>query len=233
MQNRDRARQKKVERELRRVEAKITERKGRLKSRLRSIVGLLTELGYIDQWSLTQRGEMLLGTFHELDLVLVESLRAGHLDDHNPATLAGIISCFVYESRGREDAPPPWFPSKESRIAVDGVFECLAEVQRLESAYGLPETREIDAGLVGATHGWAAGGDLTDILGTEELSGGDFVRSMKQVIDVLAQVASVAQNPQTRSTARAAIELVRRGIVDAPLDLGVTEGLVEDDDREG
>lgn len=229
LRNRDKHRQRQAERELRRVEAKITERRGRLKTRLRSIVGLLTDLGYIDQWTLTQRGEMLLGTFHELDLVLVEALRAGRLDDHNPATLAGIVSCFVYESRGRDDGPPPWYPSKECRIAVEGLLECVTEVQRLESAYGLPETREIDAGLVAATHGWAAGGGLGDILGTEELSGGDFVRSMKQVIDVLAQIASVAQNPKTRSTAHAAIELIRRGIVDAPLDVSADQGATVDE----
>ena len=213
------SRQSDARRELRRVDAKIAERRGRLNDRFKSVIGLLTERGYIDRWELTDRGTMLLGTFHELDLVLVETMRAGHLDDLDAATLAGVISVFVYESRGRDDRPPAWFPNDSARNAVKGIFECLADVQRLESAYGLPETRDIDAGLVAGTHGWAAGGGLGDILGTEELSGGDFVRSMKQVIDVLSQVATVAQNPTTRSTARHAIDLVRRGIVDAPVDL--------------
>ncbi len=217
------SRQADARRELRRVDAKIAERRGRLNDRFRSVIGLLTELGYIDQWELTKRGSMLLGTFHELDLVLVESLRAGHLDDHDPATLAGIVSVFVYESRGRDDRPPPWFPNEQASAAVSGIFDRLGEVQRLESAYGLPETRDIDAGLVAATHGWAAGGGLGDILGTEELSGGDFVRSMKQVIDVLSQIATVAANPTTKSTAYAAVDLVRRGIVDAPVDLPLGE----------
>ncbi len=221
----------KANKELRSLNAKITERRGRLNTRFRSVVGLLTELGYIDQWELTRRGQMLLGTFHELDLVLVESLRAGHLDGHDPATLAGVVSTFVHESRGRDDKPPPWFPSSAARDAVTGILKRLAEVQRLESAYGLPESRDVDAGLVAATHGWAAGGGLSDILGTEELSGGDFVRSMKQVVDVLSQVAVVTENPTTRSTAYAAIDLVRRGIVDASVEIG--DGLdpaeVEDD----
>ena len=211
-------------RELRRVEAKIAERRGRLNDRFRSVIGLLTELKYIDQWELTERGNILLGTFHELDLVLVESLRQGHLDGHDAATLAGIVSVFVHEPRGRDDQPPPWFPSDTCRRAVDGVFRCLEEVQRLESAYGLPSTRDIDAGLVAAAHGWAAGGGLGDILGTEELSGGDFVRSMKQVIDVLSQVASVAPEPKTRAAAHRAVDLVRRGIVDAPVEIEGDDG---------
>ena len=170
---------------------------------------------------------MLLGTFHELDLVLVESLRAGHLDGHDPATLAGIVSTFVHEPRGRDDRPAPWLPNDATRDAVDGITRCLVEVQRLESAYGLPATRDIDAGLVAATHGWAAGGGLGDILGTEELSGGDFVRSMKQVIDVLSQIASVAEDPATASTAYRAVDLVRRGIVDASVDIG--GGVLDED----
>ena len=90
-------------------------------------------------------------------------------------------------------------------------------MQRLGSAYGLPATRDVDPGLFAATYGWASGGGLGDILGDEELSGGDFVRSMKQVIDVLSQVSVVAPSEQTRRSAARAIDMVQRGIVDAPV----------------
>ncbi len=202
-------------RELRRVEARIAERRDRLNDRFKSVIGILTELGYIENWTLTEFGEMLLGTFHELDLAIVESSRAGHLDGHDPATLAGIVATFVFEPRRNTETAQPWFPDARSEAAVRGVARCVAEVQRLESAYGLPESRDVDPGLFAATHGWAAGGGLGDILDTEELSGGDFVRSMKQVIDVLSQLAVICLDVETRRTARRAIELVQRGIVDA------------------
>ncbi len=208
-----------TKRELRRVEARIAERRGRLNDRFKAVVGLLTELDYIENWTLTEAGQILVSTFHELDLVIVESIRAGHLDGHDAATLAGVVSVYVYESRGRDEGPPPWFPNDDARNAVKGITQVVNEVQRLESAYGLPESRDIDAGLLAATHGWAAGGGLGDILDTEELSGGDFVRSMKQVSDVLTQIAVMAPNPSTRSRAREAVALVQRGIVDAPVDL--------------
>ena len=224
-----------MRRELRRVEAKIAERRGRLNDRFRSVVGLLTELGYIENWTLTDAGTTLLSTFHELDLALVQSLRSGHMDGHDASTLAGIVSVFVYESRGKDDAPAPWFPNDGARQAVYGIVSCVQEVQRLESAYGLPESRDIDAGLVAATHGWAAGGGLGDILDTEELSGGDFVRSMKQVIDVLGQIAVVAPLPETRATARQAVERVQRGIVDSPVDTELDDSapIPEDEVRSG
>ena len=220
-----------TKRELRRVEARIAERRGRLNDRFSAVVGLLSELGYIENWTLTAAGTTLLRTFHELDLVIVESLNAGHLDGHNPATLAGLVSTFVYEARGRDDGPAPWFPSTEAKAAYNGILSTVREVQRLESAYGLPESPDVDAGLLAATHGWAAGGGLGDILDTEELSGGDFVRSMKQVSDVLTQVAVMAPNPTTRSTARKAVDLVQRGIVDAPVDFDSEEEESEEEDE--
>jgi ATP-dependent RNA helicase HelY len=222
------SRESDARRDLRRVEAKITERRGRLNDRFGAVIGLLSELGYIENWTLTQPGTMLLSTFHELDLALIESIRGGHLDGHDAPTLAGVVSTFVYESRGKEDSPPPWYPNEAARAAVSGIAGAVREVQRLESAYGLPESRDVDPGLLGATHGWAAGGGLGDILDTEELSGGDFVRSMKQVIDILSQLSNVAPLSQTRATARQAQELVQRGIVDAPVDFGPENATIAD-----
>lgn len=209
--------------ELKRVEARIRERRGRLSERFKAVIGMLSELGYIDMWELTDRGTILLGTFHELDLVLVESLLAGHLDGHDPATLAGIVATFIYEPRRAESEPDVWFSTPQARQAVDGVTETLAAVNRLESAYGLPESRMVDPGLFAAAHGWTAGGGLGDILAIEHLSGGDFVRLMKQLVDVLSQLANVAPEKATRQTARMAVEAIQRGVVDVPLDATAVE----------
>ncbi|MGI9606174.1 MAG: DEAD/DEAH box helicase [Acidimicrobiales bacterium] len=205
-------------RELRRVEARIKERRGRLIDRFGAIVALLSTLGHIDNWNLTERGRILLGTFHELDLVIVESLLEGHLDGHDPATLAGVVATFVHEPRRHDDGPEPWFSSDRAESAIQGIFDVHARVVRLESAHGLPESREIDPGLFAAVHAWAAGAALGDILDEEDLTGGDFVRSVKQVVDVLSQIATVAPDRDTRSAAQTAVSRIRRGIVDAPFD---------------
>ncbi len=204
-------------RDLRRLDARIIERRGRLTERFRSVVGLLSELGYVENWELTDQGSLLLGTFHELDLVLCEAIRHGHLDGHSPAELAALLSVFVFEPRNAEEAPP-WYPNDSIQVAAAGIADVLADVQRRESAYGLPESRSIDPGLVAATYGWASGGGLVDVLSTETLTPGDFVRSMRQVIDLLSQLAHVAPDEATRKTARQAKGLLQRGIVDATVD---------------
>ncbi len=47
----------------------------------------------------------------------------------------------------------------------------------------------------------------------EELSGGDFVRNIKQLIDLLRQLAEVAPSLSTRQAAAASHERLFRGVV--------------------
>ncbi|MBO0864150.1 MAG: hypothetical protein J2P16_03655, partial [Mycobacterium sp.] len=45
------------------------------------------------------------------------------------------------------------------------------------------------------------------------LSAGDFVRWCRQVLDLLDQVRNAAPQPDLRSTAKSAIDAIRRGVV--------------------
>jgi ATP-dependent RNA helicase HelY len=63
-------------------------------------------------------------------------------------------------------------------------------------------------------HGWASGHDLEQILG-DDMSAGDFVRNVRQVIDLLNQVAEVVPDNQTRKTVREAINAIDRDLVAA------------------
>jgi ATP-dependent RNA helicase HelY len=84
-----------------------------------------------------------------------------------------------------------------------------------EDDAGLPETRPPDPGFTPYAHEWATGHDLAKILDDDELTGGDFVRNVKQCIDLLRQVAEVAPSETTRATARAAASACFRGVVAA------------------
>ena len=78
-------------------------------------------------------------------------------------------------------------------------------------------TRDLDLGFAWAAYRWADGQSLDRVLaGAEqagtELSGGDFVRWARQLIDLLDQLAKVAEEP-VADVARAAVDRVRRGVV--------------------
>ena len=63
-------------------------------------------------------------------------------------------------------------------------------------------------------HSWAAGEDLSVILDADdELTPGDFVRDVEQLIDLLRQIAAVTPHAATRSAASAAADAIHRGVV--------------------
>jgi ATP-dependent RNA helicase HelY len=54
---------------------------------------------------------------------------------------------------------------------------------------------------------------LADVVSVEELTGGDFVRTTKQLVDLARQIGIVAPDPATRTAARRVAELAFRGVV--------------------
>jgi superfamily II RNA helicase len=70
-----------------------------------------------------------------------------------------------------------------------------ADLDQLEKRSGLSFLREPDPGFVWAAFRWARGAKLEDVLDSVPgLTPGDFVRSVKQLIDLLDQIAAAAQN---------------------------------------
>ena len=78
-----------------------------------------------------------------------------------------------------------------------------------------PETRRPDPGFTAAIYAWVKGEDLADVLEDEEMTGGDFVRNVKQTIDLLRQIAEVVPSAETATTARAAADACMRGVIAA------------------
>jgi len=197
-----------------------------LAGELDAVIGVLERRGYVDGWKVTDAGARLAGLYHEADLLVVESLEAGQLDGLDPASLAAVASGFCYEARRERDAP---FPAPNAKVArrleaIEELSEALAAEERNEH---LPVTRGVDAGFASLIFDWANGRDLRQVLQSGPgsgrrghrvaplISGGDFVRNVKQVIDLLRQVATVAAREETAKSARAAARRLLRDVVAA------------------
>jgi ATP-dependent RNA helicase HelY len=192
--------------------------KGRTESlarRFDRVLRVLEAWGYLDGWALTEKGERLGRLYHESDLLLAECLDDGLLDELDPAALAGLCSVFTYEHRSSGPPPAPWFPSTRARARFEAMERVGRELNADEHEAGLPLTRLPDPGFVAIAHAWAAGEDLDDVLDDEDVSGGDFVRNVKQLIDLLRQVGDAAAVPETARTARRAADALFRGVVAA------------------
>ncbi len=196
---------------------RIESRGGSIGRRFEQVLDVLEGLGYVDRagWVLTARGRLLADTYHESDLLVAEALTRGLFDGLEPASLAGLVSCVTYEHRSKEAPPPPWFPSALVRERAEALSKLADELNRAERAARLPETRLPDPTFFALAHAWASDQDLADVLEDEDLSGGDFVRNVKQLIDLLRQLGDHAPVAATAQTARQASEALLRGIVAA------------------
>ena len=112
--------------------------------------------------------------------------------------------------------PPVRWPSSRVAKRSREIERLWRDLSANEDDAGLPETRAPIPGLVAAMYAWADGDTLTDVLDEDEdLTGGDFVRHVKQVIDLLHQVGDVAPEPETAGPARRAADACFRGVVAA------------------
>ncbi|MEL0076086.1 MAG: hypothetical protein VW708_08120, partial [Ilumatobacter sp.] len=165
-----------------------------------------------DEWSLTEAGELLASIFHESDLLVAEALRRGALDGLTPVQLASLVSAFVYEHRSPDEPPPPLFPDRLIRERWRSIESISAELGKIERRHERSAHRSPDPGFIAAAAEWAGGVDLSEVL-EDGLTGGDFVRNIRQVIDLVQQVAEVAPSAETRAVAAQAVDLCLRGVI--------------------
>ena len=133
-----------------------------------------------------------------------------------------MVSCFTYEHRSPEAPPAPWFPTGRVRRRWEAVAALATELHAAEDEAGLPLTRSPDPTFFAVAYAWAAGEQFAEVVEAEDLSGGDFVRNVKQLVDLLRQVGELAPLEATRAAARAASEALFRGVVAASNAVGPT-----------
>jgi ATP-dependent RNA helicase HelY len=207
-----------LEYDVARAERRVRGRSESLARQFDRVLSVLEAWGYVDGWALTASGERLARLYTETDLMLAEALDDGLLDGLRPAEMAAVVSCFTYERRGPEGQgamPPARWPTKTVSQRARAVERIARDLHQVEEDAGLPHTRAPDPGFTPYVFEWVTGEPLADVLDDDEMTGGDFVRNVKQCIDLLGQVAMVAAEPDTRETARRAAADCNRGVVAA------------------
>jgi len=198
------------------LQRRVAGRTNSIARRFDRVCDVLAELGYLteDGQSVTDAGRLLTALYTESDLLTAQVLLAGAWTDLTPAELAAACAAVVFESRGGDDEGTPPSPNRAVGQAIGDLTERWAQLHDVEGRHGLDVTRRPDPGIVGATYRWANGAGLLTVLSATEIGAGDFVRWMRQVIDLLGQVAQArALGDDVRDRARAAADLINRGVV--------------------
>ena len=180
---------------------------------------VLEAWGYVDGWSLTPAGEQLARVYTETDLLVTEALSEGLLDGLRVARArrAGVVLHL-------RAARPRW-PGADAAGALADQDRGAAGARRSNGSRASSTPTKTTPGCPRPALPTRAsrptcttgrpGDALADVLDDDEMTGGDFVRNVKQCIDLLRQIAEVAPDPATRTRARDAADACHRGVVAA------------------
>jgi ATP-dependent RNA helicase HelY len=200
-------------RDSRQLEERVDSRTNTIARMFDRVCDVLESLGYLHGDDVTDAGRILARIYSEADLVIAEALRAGQWDTLDPAELAAVCSALVYEAR-RDDDASPRLPPGAVRTAVAELGRLWSSLQATEHDAKLDFLREPDLGFAWAAWRWAHDAPLDQVLGDIAQAPGDFVRWMKQLIDLLDQVSVAApEGSPVRASAANAVRLLRRGVV--------------------
>jgi len=174
------------------------------------ICQVLDHLQYIDGEKPTVQGKILTKIYAESDLLLTESIRRGLLDDLNAPELLSVASCMIFESRSQENLAPK-LPSQKVTSTLTEIISLWAQLEAIENDFGVKTQREPDAGFCFISYKWASGNSLNSVLKGSDMSVGDFVRSTKQLVDLLNQIAGASE--KLRPVCKDAVKRIDRGVV--------------------
>jgi ATP-dependent RNA helicase HelY len=209
-----------IDRELEQLEKRVSNSTQSVSNKFDELIKLLTEWGFVDEWSLTQRGQMLSHIFHESDLLIANCVTEGIFDGLSAPNMAAMASVFVYQARGGEESIATHFPNHELKTRWKSAAKLSQKLSIAETNHGLVVHRGPEAGFMGAALDWTSGTQLVDVLEEDELTAGDFVRTIKQLIDLLRQLSLVLLEESDRTAASEAAELCFRGVVAASSSVG-------------
>ena len=201
-----------LEKDIGGIDRRVKRRTATLSRRFERVLSVLEALGYVDEWTLTEKGETLTRVYNEADLLVVEALEAGLFDDLDEAELAALCSTLVYEARGPELAEQEELPTPNAKEAWRQLMRLWRRIRNEEDARGVELTREPDPGFGTKAYRWAAGTTLDLVLGDEDAPG-DFVRTTKQLVDLLRQIEEVAPTEALAQKTRLALDAIHRGVV--------------------
>jgi ATP-dependent RNA helicase HelY len=188
---RDLARRTRLDREAKALDERVSGRSHVLARTFGRVCAVLAELGYIAGDEVTADGRRLAVLYTELDLLAAECVRRGTWEGLAPADLAACVSALTFEARRPDDSGSVRLPAGKSREVLAEMHTLWDELSAIEDSHHLSFLREPDLGFAWTVHSWARGTPLEKLVDAD-LTAGDFVRAVKQLIDLLSQIAQVA-----------------------------------------
>jgi ATP-dependent RNA helicase HelY len=203
-------RAERIRRESEGLRARVENRTHVIAKTFDRICDVLTHLNYIEGERTLEQGKILSKVYAESDLLLTEAIRRGVLNTLTAPELVAVASAVIFQSRTVENYAPK-MPHNNVAQALVSLVSIWSELEEIEERFGVKTQREPDFGFAFISYKWAQGNSLQSVLKGSDMSVGDFVRSTKQLIDLLTQIAGAS--PDLRKTCREAVTRLDRGVI--------------------
>jgi ATP-dependent RNA helicase HelY len=203
-------RAERVRRESEGLRARVENRTHVIAKTFDRICDVLTHLNYIEGEKTLEQGKILAKIYAESDLLLTEAIRRGVLDELSAQELVAVASAVIFQSRTTENYAPK-MPHNNVAQALVSIVSIWSELEKIEERFGVKTQREPDFGFAFISYKWAQGNSLQSVLKGSDMGVGDFVRSIKQIIDLLTQIAGAS--PTLRKVCREGIARLDRGVI--------------------
>lgn len=200
-----------LEHQVRGVDRRIRTRTETLARQFERVLAVLGDLGYVRDFRVSPKGAVLARIYGEGDVLVAEALEERVFDGLSASETAALVSTIVYETRERIPRQAE-MPTAETGSRYRALTDLWRRIRRSEDEHHVELCRELDAGFATAIFHWAEGKPLEDVLGETGMAAGDFVRSCKQLLDLLRQIEEVAPEPAAELVGRASTA-VNRGVV--------------------
>ncbi len=195
-------------RETQGLEERVSSRTDLIAKRFDRVQIMLERSGYLQNGLITEWGSILAKIYGETDLLIAELIKRGSFDTLDGPEMVSVLSALIFEAR-RDESPK--IPKGAVEESLNDLLHQWSIIHSHEIEIGLEPMREPDLAFCWAAYRWASGHSLGSILKGTELTVGDFIRSMKQIIDLLRQIAHAS--PHLSQTVESALKRIERGIV--------------------
>ena len=175
---------------------------------------VLEQFGYIKDDYPTDKGKTVSQTRSENELFLAEIIFSDILNDLTPAELASVI-CAVTTEDMRAEMYMGLPLSQKVRKTLNKIKDIRRRLDRAQNDNNIDDDMYINSYYCALIEMWSNGAEWDDIVDQVEMGEGDIVRCFKRVIDVLRQLTTIDNVPDTLVyTARDAIDSIQREPID-------------------
>ena len=175
---------------------------------------VLSIYGYLQDDFPTDKGKTASQIRSENELFLAEIIFSGVLDNLTPAELASVI-CAITTEDMRADMYSQLPLSQKVRKTLNKIKDIRRKLERVQNENNVDDCMYINSFYCVLIEMWANGAEWDEIINQVEMGEGDIVRCFKRVVDVLRQLTTIENVPETLVfTAREAIENVLREPID-------------------